>query len=140
MKLFRAYADSKRHLYCEVRVFSSRIAMLRDIYAVGFGVGKMDKNQQGQCSGLTHYRANGKLSGKFACMWLNEKDLSDRPNEITSHEATHAAMRYAANKKADLSNMEGEEVLCHAQGVIQKNLVIGLYRTKVFPPVLAGAA
>lgn len=131
MKIFRAYADEKRYFYCEVRVLKTRKAMLRNINQVGFG--PTDPRQAGQCSGLTHYRSNGRITGKFACMWLNSEDLANNPNEITSHESTHAAMRYAANKKADLSNMVGEEVMCYAQGTIQRNVISGLYRLKVFP-------
>lgn len=131
MNLFRAYADSKRYYWCEVRVFPTRRQMLADINAVGFG--PAHRNQQGQCSGLTHYRKSGRISGKFACMWLNAQDLRERPNEITSHESTHAAMRHATNMKADLSNMVGKEVLCHAQGRIQRDVIAGLYRIKVLP-------
>lgn len=129
MKVFRAYAD--KHMWCEVRVFPSRRSMLKDIRATGFG--PVSDRTMGQCSGLTHYYRNGHMSGKFACMWLNANDLDGRPNEITSHEATHAAMRYARNKKADLDHMPGEEVLCHAQGRIQREVIHGLYRLKVLP-------
>jgi hypothetical protein len=129
MMKFRAYADAKRYYWCEVRVFATRRQMLRDINAAGFG--PTDRDQAGQCSGLTQRRSSGRLTGKFACMWLNAEDLRDRPNELTSHESTHAAMRHARNMRASLDVMEGEEVLCYAQGRIQRDVIAGLYRLKV---------
>jgi hypothetical protein len=51
-----------------------------------------------------------------ARMYLNVRDLRDRPSEIVAHECTHAGMAYARLRCANLGYMAGEEVLAHAVG------------------------
>lgn len=133
---FRAYADEKRYLYTQVRVFDTRKAMLDDIMACGFGHGKngrfLDRRVAGQSSGLTHYNRSGRMTGRFNCIWLNRQDLRRNPSEIVSHECVHAAMRYATNKRANLSEMEGEESLCYAAGTMMRAITNRLYKLGVF--------
>lgn len=139
MKQFRAYADHSRYYFVEVRVFKTRFEMVKNIKWCGFddpapafSEDSTYDDVQGQCSGLTHYSKSGRVTGKFACIWLNEDDLSVRPSEIPLHESVHAAMRYARNKNADLDEMAGEEVLAHAAGFIARNVIAGLYRHKCY--------
>jgi len=54
--------------------------------------------------------------GLVARMYLNVRDLRDKPGEIIAHECTHAAMGYSRLKRANLDVMPGEEVLAHAVG------------------------
>lgn len=130
---FRAYVDEKRYAYTLVRIVSTRKAMMSDIRASGFMLpGKCGEMQMGQCSGLAHYSKSGRLTGRFACIWLNVPDLQSGASEIISHEATHAAMRHAVNRSADLSKMEGEEVLCYAVGVLTRAIVNKCHKHKVF--------
>lgn len=71
---------------------------------------------------VRHYFS--KATGRFvvrpghviAHMFLNFADLRAKPAEIVSHECTHAGMAWARLRKANLKQMEGEEVLCHAVG------------------------
>lgn len=131
-KFFRVYADHKRYLYVQVRVFDTQAEMVEDIVDTGFGMDSGTDGLMGQCSGVTHYNKSGRMTGRFAVMWINREDLLNHPTEIVSHESTRAAMRYARNKRADLSNMEGEEVMCYAQGRICREIVSRLFKLKVF--------
>ena len=130
---FRAYADEKKYAYVLVRVAPSRRAMLTDIKESGFhSVRKREFALMGQCSGLAHYSKSGRLTGRFAIIWMNTVDLQSRATEIIAHEATHAAMRHATNRRADLSAMDGEEVLCYAVGKITRGIVNGCHKHGVF--------
>lgn len=57
-----------------------------------------------------------------ANMYLNAKDLKDAPAEIIAHECGHAAMAWARQQKANLSVIDGEEVMCYALGRMTQNL------------------
>lgn len=67
-----------------------------------------------------HSRSNGRDVVRprhiIATMYLNVKSLRENPGEIISHECTHAGMTWARLRKADLSKMPGEEILCYATG------------------------
>lgn len=52
----------------------------------------------------------------IARMFLNADSLRANPGEIISHECAHAGMAWARLRNADLSKMEGEEVMCYATG------------------------
>lgn len=67
-----------------------------------------------------------------ARMFLNADDLREHPSEITSHECGHAAMAWARLRRADLSEMPGEEVMCYALGHMNRQLCNLLYRIRVF--------
>lgn len=54
--------------------------------------------------------------GMVARMYLNTKDLRERPSEIVAHECGHAAMAWARLRGANLRRMPGEEVMCYALG------------------------
>ncbi|KQP36132.1 hypothetical protein [Pseudorhodoferax sp. Leaf274] len=132
MLKMRVYPEAwrgKKHLYVDVRVFRDRKAMHRDIKSGHFGPAN---NCHGQCSGIAHYDKRGKLTGKFAIMWLNAEDLRAKPAEIVAHESIHAAMRHMKNKSVDLSDMAGEEALCYCAGSMTQQINDRLYRAKVF--------
>ena len=120
----------KKHLYVEVRVFDTRKAMHRDIKVGHFGPAN---DCHGQCSGVAHYDRRGKLTGKFAIMWLNCDDLRGNPAELIAHESIHAAMRHMKNKQVDLLDMGGEEALCYCAGSMTKQINDRLHRLKVLP-------
>lgn len=72
----------------------------------------------------------------IARMYLNVRDLRNRPNEIIAHECTHAAMawcRVALPSVHSLARMEGEEVLAYAAGHLNRQLTWHLYARRVFP-------
>lgn len=94
--------------------------------------GKPDKHCEGQCSGHSVYDKRGKLTGKFATMWINAEDLKAHGAEIVSHECVHAAMRHITNKKIDLSDMAGEEVLCYCVGSLTQQLTDRLHKIGVW--------
>lgn len=98
MKEFRVYADDwrgVRYAYVLVRVFDTRSEMCDNIDDCCFGP---SGDAHGQCSGIKHYDKSGRLTGRFAIMWLNKEDLSSNPAELVSHECVHAAMRHMSNR------------------------------------------
>lgn len=68
-----------------------------------------------------------------ARMYLNAADLRNRPSEIVSHECTHAGMAWARLRRANLAEMSGEEVLCHAVGAMVKQVNRVCYAHRVWP-------
>lgn len=63
------------------------------------------------------------LKGVYTChMFLNARDLKDAPAEIIAHECGHAAMTWARQQKANLTVIDGEEVMCYALGRMTQNL------------------
>jgi hypothetical protein len=132
MKIFRAYADEWRNVlysFVEVRLHETRVEMLEDLAGQCYEV---TDDVQGQCSGQANYNKAGRLTGKFAVMWLNADDVRANPAEVVSHECVHAAMRHAMNRKADLSHMDGEEVLAYTQGCLFRQINRRLHELKVF--------
>ena len=140
MKSFRAYADEwrgVRYAYVQVRVFPTRKAMGKDIDACEFGP---SLGAHGQCSGLTHYNRSGRMTGRFACMWLNEKDLRANASEIVSHECVHAGMRHMANKRINVHERgqiggsvgPNEEALAYTVGSLAKQINNRLHKLGVF--------
>jgi len=64
-------------------------------------------------------------NGVIARMWLNRRDLNEKPSEIVAHECAHAAMVWVRLRGERLRTMRSEEVLCYAVGrlVAQVNRV-----------------
>jgi hypothetical protein len=91
------------------------------------------------CMGLVQ-RYSSRVTGRpvvrpglvFARMYLNAKDLRERPSEIIAHECAHAGMAWAELRKADLSKMPGEEVMCYAVGVLTAQVNSIAHRTGVW--------
>ena len=76
-----------------------------------------------ECMGLVrswHSKITGRPAvrpgGVIARVYLNRRDLRDKPSEIVSHECTHAGMAWARFNRVSLGRMAGEEVLCYAVG------------------------
>lgn len=129
---FRVYADLWRgvkYMHVIVRVFHKRIDMQEDIDKWGFGP---HGDCYGQCSGVEHYNKKGRVTGRFAYMWLNKEDLLSNGMEIICHESIHAAMRHVSNRNVDLSEMPGEEVLAYTAGNLAAQINIKLNKLKVF--------
>jgi hypothetical protein len=139
--VFRAYADNAKCFWVEVRVFDSGKQMRRDIKRCAGGV---DPRTAGQVNGATFYKKRKKL-GVFAVMWLNRKDIGERPSEIAAHESVHAAMRYFERRgwspclhmdtlhdAPDSHERRMEERLAYAVGRINKYLTRGLFRHGVW--------
>lgn len=132
MKSFRAYADEWRdvfHFFVEVRFFDTRKEMHADLVEQCYEIAPC---VEGQCSGIAHYDKRGKLTGKFAIMWLNADDVRANPAELVSHECIHAAMRHMKNRKVDLSNVVGEEALCYTAGSLCRQINNRLHEMGVF--------
>ncbi|MBT2333620.1 hypothetical protein J7E49_06845 [Variovorax paradoxus] len=140
MKQFRAYADAwrgVRYAYVQVRVLPTRKAMCADIDECGFGP---SAGAHGQCSGLTHYNRAGRITGRFACIWLNAEDLKANASEIVTHECVHAGMRHMANHKLNVhaggsdcgSCGENEEALAYTVGSLTKQINNRLHKLGVF--------
>ena len=139
MKMFRAYADEWRgvmHFYVQVRVFDTREQMCADIDACEFGP---SAGAHGQCSGLRHLNKAGRLTGRFACMWLNRDDLRARGAEIVAHECVHAGMRHMANHSLNVHESgEGgsvganEESLAYTVGSLCRQINDRLHKLGVF--------
>lgn len=62
-----------------------------------------------------------------AVIYMNRADLAQEPNNIAAHEIAHAALAWARMQRADLSKMEGEEVVCYAVGYMQAQFVRAAY-------------
>lgn len=67
-----------------------------------------------------------------ARIYLNARDVQDRPSEIVSHECAHAAMGWARHRGANLRRMPGEEVMCYALGRLVAQANHHLYALGVF--------
>jgi hypothetical protein len=68
-----------------------------------------------------------------ARMYLNARNLRDKPSEIVAHECTHAALAWARFRMANLSVMDGEEVACFAAGHLVRQVNIACYASGVWP-------
>lgn len=71
--------------------------------------------------------------GVVARMYLNVRDLRERPSEIVSHECVHAAMAWARFQRANLNLMVGEEVMAHAAGRLVAQINRICFAEKVWP-------
>lgn len=138
---FRAYADASRYFWAEVRIFETPREMCLDIKR---WTGDVDWRTAGQVTGAKR-RRHGSLTGIFAVLWLNRKDITRNPTEICSHESVHAAMRYFERRgwspclhsddihdAPDPHERRIEERLAYAVGRINKWLTRGLFRTGVW--------
>lgn len=81
------------------------------------------RSWQSVVDGRNVYRPRGVI----ARMHLNVRDLRAKPSEIVSHECTHAGMAWVRLRRADLSVMPGEEVLCHAVGQLVRQVNSACY-------------
>lgn len=134
-RVFRVKPDPSRPFHVEVRIARTRLQMHREQHRLD-GVKREDPRTMGLAR---HW--NSKIDGRWvirpfgmvARMYLNVRDLRERPSEIVSHECTHAGMVWARLQKANLRVMAGEEILCHAVGrlVAQVNRVC--FAAKVWP-------
>lgn len=131
-KIFRVYADEWRdvfHAFVEVRFFDTRVEMHADMEGKGY---ETEPDVQGQCSGIAHYNRSGRLTGKFAYIWLNADDVRANPAELVSHECIHAAMRHIQNRRVDLSGMAGEEALCYTAGSLTRQINDKLHKIGIY--------
>lgn len=139
---FRAYADPKKRYWVEVRVFDTAKQMRKDIAACGYGM-KL-KGTEGQVTSAQFFK-NGRKTGVFAVMWLNENVLKSHGMEVVTHESLHAAVRYFERRGwpvcLALEMREGsidtherwlEERLAYAVGLIARYINRGLFRHKVW--------
>ena len=134
-RVFRIHPDPLRPFVVEVRLARNRRHMREEML-------RIDGHREGvDTQGLVRHwfskidrdRFAIRPRGIVARMYLNTKDLRDRPSEIVAHECTHAGMAWARLAKANLRNMSGEEVLCHAVGQMVKQVNYHLYAFGVFP-------
>lgn len=87
---------------------------------------------------VRHYTS--KVTGRFvvrpgliiARMFLNARDLRANPAEIISHECVHAGMAWARLQSADLSKMDGEEVMAYATGRMTRQVNYICHRMRIF--------
>lgn len=86
-----------------------------------------DPETMGQCTSWVHqrgaYRPICRPNLVVARIFLNLRDTSKKPNEIISHECTHAGLAWGRWKRANLRHMPGEEVVCYATGRLVRQIV-----------------
>lgn len=133
-RVFRISPDQEKPFVVEVRIARNRRHMREEMI-------RLDSHREGsETQGLV--RSWHKTIGSrepvsrprlvVARIYLNTKDLRSRPSEIVAHEATHAGMAWARYKRARLSAMPGEEVLCYAVGRMVRQINHHLYAFGVF--------
>lgn len=135
-RIFRIRPDQSKPHVVEVRIARTR----RHMHAEVMRIEGTTAAEAPNCMGMVrHYfsRADGRFTVRpglvIARMYLNIADLRAHPGEIVSHECTHAGMAWARLRNANLKDMPGEEVLCHAVGrmVVQLNTIgyrIGIWK------------
>lgn len=138
-RVYRVWPDPSHRCVVEVRIARDARRM-RDL--MNFHDGQACFNEcERNVAGLVrtwHWRRGRRSAvlrprGLLARMYLNVRDLRGRPNEIVSHECTHAAMAYARLVGANLSVMPGEEVLAHAVGRLTKQVIRICFAAGVWP-------
>lgn len=138
-RVFRLKPDEALPFVVELRIARDRRRM-REAMDFHDGTKAADAIER-DCMGLvrTWHSPRLRLAGitrprmLVARIYLNERDLRDRPSEIVAHEATHAGMGWARLRRAQLGHMPGEEVLCHAVGVLVKQINRACYAHRVWP-------
>lgn len=109
----------------ELRIAPHGRAMRADITSAGF------KDPGPTCGGMTTsvVRSVGLrtivrgLRGRIVTIWLNERDILDKPSEIIAHEATHAALEFCRFKSVNPMLGKGhEEVLAYTVGVLVRQI------------------
>lgn len=68
----------------------------------------------------------------IAHMFLNNRGIRSRGAEILCHECVHAGMAWARLRKANLSKMPGEEIMCYATGRMHEQLVSIVHMLKIW--------
>jgi len=71
-------------------------------------------------------------NGVVGHIFLNKRDLANKPSEIIAHECAHAGMAWVRLHRAKLEHMHGEEVLCHAVGRLVQQVNRVCYAAKAF--------
>lgn len=121
-RVYRVQPDPEHPCVVEVRIAQDGRRMRE---SMNFHDGqRLSAGVERNCMGLVRtwhsprQRRAGITRQRFlvARMYLNVRDLRERPSEIVSHECTHAAMAYARLRRANLDVMPGEEVLAHSVG------------------------
>lgn len=117
--------DESRPFYVALLLSPSRRQMLATIKFTGAPSHANDPRTMGMVRKYTSH-ADGRPVVRpgqiIAHMYLNGDDLRADASNILPHECTHAAMAWATLQKANLKNMEGEEVLCHAVGEMSRRV------------------
>jgi hypothetical protein len=137
-RVFRVHPDPSLPFVVEVRVARTRRHMREEMRRVDNATGDdLDPRCMGQVrrwmskiTGCLCYRPRGIV----ARMYLNVRDLRDKPSEIVSHECAHAGMTWARLRGANLSRMDGEEVLCYAVGHLVRQVNSACFAHGVWKP------
>lgn len=118
-RVFRIEPETGRPFVVEVRIARHRRHMREEVL-------RLDGQHRGidrDCMGMVRhwgskigFRLTVRPRQVIARMYLNTRDLRQRPSEIVAHECTHAGMAWARLQRANLRVMDGEEVLCHSVG------------------------
>ena len=123
---FRLRAFPEDRLVLELRVSRTRRLMHADVLRTE---GEALANRA-VCMGMVkawHHRIGGAprtLPGQvYARMYLNLEDLQCAPEEIITHECTHAALAWARHHELDLRSEAAEELLCYANGLLTEQVV-----------------
>jgi hypothetical protein len=141
LETFNVYPElwaGKRHFHVRVRLFDTRKQMLREIKA---SMLEACENTEGMCFGITHYNRKGRMTGRFAVMFLNRHDLCSRGAEIVAHECVHAGLRLMSARKLKVQDAsveagaccDAEEALAYAVGQMTAQLGARLQTLRVFP-------
>lgn len=123
---FRLHPLPADRLVLDLRVSRTRRLMHADVLRTE---GQALANRS-ECMGMVkawHHRIGGAartLAGQvYARMYLNLQDLQHHPEEIITHECTHAALAWARLHRLDLRQEAGEELLCYANGLLTAQVV-----------------
>lgn len=125
---FRVYPDPSLPFVVEVRIARNGVGM-RDAINWCESQEASDEMERELAGMVRSWHARRTPRGSVvrpgqlvARMYLNVKDLRERPSEIVAHECGHAAMAWARYRVANLNHMAGEEVMCHALGQLVKQV------------------
>ena len=127
-RVFRVRPDPSLPFVVEVRIARTRRLMHEEMRRVCGEKAALEAYHPEMMGLVRHWLS--KINGRYtirpgqmvARMYLNVKDMRDRPNEIVSHECAHAGMAWARIRKANLREMDGEEVMCYAVGNLVKQV------------------
>lgn len=134
-RLVRVHPCPGLPFHVEVRIARNRRHMREEVRRVDGDGGDLGGDCMGMVRSYTESITGRDIvrpRGMVARMYLNAKDLQRKPGEIVSHECTHAGMAWARVRRADLSRMSGEEVLCYAVGRLVAQVNSALYACGVF--------
>lgn len=138
-RMFRAKPDPSRPFIVQVFIARDRRRMRQ---AISRHEGSdFAATVEQECMGLVRHSYWARQGWRFAIspgqvvarMFLNVRDLRERPSEIVSHECGHAAMAWARFSRANLGHMVGEEVMCYALGRLVAQVNRSCYAHGVWP-------